>query len=276
MKKIIVTSIGLLLLTTTVFALDPLGPPISSPKGDSVAIVGLEYLYGEMDLHSDSFSLTTHPAFPALPTSIGFSSANIKDMQTKKLYASLISEIGNDNLDLFLRLGIADAELDRNANRDNFAGSIGDCDYDIVLGGGIRTTLYQSADGKLKWGMLAQLSYAQYDFGDRMSQINGSDVTLSATAKMLEIQIAAGPTYQVTDELSVYCGPFLSFVKGDLDFQGSIDGESCDGSTDIEQESELGGFIGLSTELAENTNFNIEFQLTDDAQAVGFCFIHRF
>jgi len=65
-------------------------------------------------------------------------------------------------------------------------------------------------------------------------------------------------------------------VKADADIDGTINGDVADGSTDIKQQSEFGGFIGLSTELAKNTNFNIEFQMTDDAQAIGFGFIHRF
>lgn len=276
MKKIIITSIGLLLLNTSAFALDPFGPPVATPKKDSSAIAGFEYLYGKMDLHSDSFSLITHPALPALPVSIEFSSANIKDVKTNKFYATLLSEIGDDNFDLFLRLGMSDANPDRNANRDNFASSIGNSDYDIALGGGIRKTFYQSADGKTKWGMLAQLSYANLDFDNKTSIINGYDVSLSAKLKMLEIQIAAGPSYQVTDSLSIYGGPFVSFVKGDINFQGSIDGDSCDGSTKLKQQSEFGGFIGLSKELKKNTNLNAEFQLTGDAQAFGFRLIHRF
>lgn len=276
MKKIIITSIGLLFLTTNAFALDPLGPPLATSKGDSLAIAGLEYLYGKMDLHSDSFSLITYPALPALPVSIEFSSANIKDVKTNKFYATLLSEIGDDNFDLFLRLGMSDANPDRNANRDNFASSIGNSDYDIALGGGIRKTFYQSADGKTKWGLLAQLSYANLDFDNKTSIINGYDVSLSAKLKMLEIQIAAGPSYQVSDSLSIYGGPFVSFVKGDINFQGSIDGDSCDGSTKLKQQSKLGGFIGLSKELTKNTNLNAEFQLTGDSQAVGFRFIHRF
>lgn len=276
MKKTIIISIGLLLLTTSVFALDPLGPPVATPKKNSAAIVGFEYLFGEMDLHSDSFVFTTHPILPALPITIPFSSATIKDVQSNKFYANLISEFGDDNFDFFLRLGLADANPDRSSNRGNLAGSLGDCDSDVVLGGGIRTTLFQSADGRTKWGLLAQLSYANLDYDDRLSTIDGYDVSLSTKIKMLEIQFATGPTYQLTDKFSIYGGPFLHFVKADADIKGTIDGESADGSTDIEQQSEFGGFIGLSTDLTKNSNFNAEFQLTDNARAVGFRFIHRF
>jgi len=229
MKKKKLPIIVLVFLTTNAFALDPLGPPVATPKQDSAAIVGFEYLYSEMDLHSDSFVFTTHPVPPALPVVINFPSANIKDFQSNKFYVNLISEIGDDNLDFFLRVGLADANPDRRSNRDNFAGSLGDCDYDVALGGGIRTTLFQSADGRTKWGLLAQLSYVNLDYDDRFSTIDGYDVSLSATVKMLEIQFAAGPAYQLTDKLSVYGGPFVSLVKADADIDGTINGDVADG-----------------------------------------------
>ena len=275
-KKIILTAIGFMFLTTSVFALDPLGPPLATSKKDVIAIAGFEYLYGEMDLHSESFTFTTDPIPPTPSVSLLFSSAKIKNIKTNKFYVNFIPNISGDNLDIFFRLGIADANPDKSTNRDNLAGNVGYSDHDIALGGGIRTTFYQSEDGIEKWGLLAQFSYTSLDFDENNYSVNGYDVSLSATIDMLEIQLAAGPTYNVTDELSIYGGPFLQFVKGNAEIKGSIDGESADGKCDLKQESELGGFIGLSTDLAKNTKFNIEYQLTADAQAVGFRFIHRF
>lgn len=268
MKKTIITSIGLLLLTTTVFALDPLGPPVASPKKDE-PIAGLEYLHSEMDLYADSMIVETPLG------NLQFPSAELKAIQMNKLYVNLLSTLG-DNYDIFLRLGITDASPDKGKNHNNLAGSIGDSDYGLTLGGGFRTTLYQSKDGKTKWGLLAQLSYAGLDFDEKTYSVNGSDVSLSANVDMLEIQLAAGPSYQVTDKISIYGGPFLHFVKGNAELRGNVNNVPVQGSSDLEQISELGGFIGLTTDLAKNTKFNIELQRTGDAQAVGFRFIHRF
>ena len=268
MNKTIITSIGLLFLATNAFALDPLGPPAASLNKEQ-PIAGLEYLYSEMDLHADSLIVATPLG------NLQFPSAKIEAIKMNKFYVNLNSILG-ENYDIFLRLGITDASPDKNKNQDNFGGYIGDSDYGLTIGGGIRTTLYQSRDGKTKWGLLAQLSYASLDFDEKIYSVNGSDVSLSATVDMLEIQIAAGPAFQVTDALSIYGGPFLHFIKGDTEIQGSVSEISVYGSSDLEQESELGGFIGLSTDLAKNTKFNIEFQHTGDAQAVGFRFIHLF
>lgn len=268
MKKAIIISIGLLLLTTSVFALDPLGPPMASPKKDH-GNVGLEYLYSEMDLYTDSMIMETPLG------NLQFPSAEIESIKMNKLYVNLTSSLLGDNYDMFLRLGITNSSFDKSKNQENLS-YIGDSDYDCALGGGFRTTFYQSNDRKVKWGLLAQLSYATLDFDDKTYSVNGSDISLSATVDMLEIQLAAGPTYQVTDEISIYGGPFLHFIKGSAELRGNVNKESVQGSSDIEQISELGGFIGLSTNLAKNTKFNIEFQHTGNAQAVGFSFIYRF
>lgn len=268
MKKIIISSIALLLLATSAFALDPLGPPAASLNKEQ-PIAGLEYLYSEMDLHADNLIVAT-----PLGT-LQFPSAEIEAIQMNKFYVNLKSVLG-DNYDIFLRLGITDASPDKNKNQDNLAGYIGDSDYGLTFGGGFRTTLYQSRDGRAKWGLLAQISYAGLDFNEKTYSINGSDVSLSANVDMLEIQLAAGPSFQITDQISIYGGPFLHFVKGNAEIQGNVNEVSVQGSSDLEQISELGGFIGLSTDLAKNTKFNIELQLTDNAQAVGLHLVHKF
>jgi len=277
MKKTIIISIVLSLMTTNAFALDPLGPPVATSKRVNI-IAGFEYLYSEMDLHADSLTVETPLG------NLQFPSAEIENIKMNKLYVNLISTFLSDNYDIFLRLGITDASPDKGKNQDNFAGHIGDSDYNLILGGGFRNTFYQSRDGKIKCGLLAQLSSASVDFDYKNYQVSGSDISLSATMKMLEIQLAVGPTYQVTDELFIYGGPFIHFIKGDVELRGNVDytvdgslrSINVDGSSDLEQKSEFGGFIGLSTDLTKNTKFNTEIQFTNDDQAVGFHFIHRF
>jgi len=286
MKKIITYSLIVLLTSGRAFALDPLGPPTASPKKEQSIMatfwrdwdesqhtdstyVDLEFIYGEMDLHAESLSMVT-----SLGT-LQFSSADLKAIQTNKFYVNLVSVLGNNN-DVFLRLGIMDANPNKSQNRDNLAGYIGDSDYGFTFGGGIRNTFYQSEDGKEKWGFLAQFSYTSLDFDKKNYLINGFETAFSATADVLEMQIALGPTYEITDKLSVYGGPFLHFVKGDMEIRGSIDGASGHGSCDLKQESEIGCYVGLSAELTRNSDFNVEYQFTDDAQAIGFRLIHRF
>lgn len=166
--------------------------------------------------------------------------------------------------------------MNKSQNRDNLAGYIGDSDYGFTFGGGFRSTFYQSEDGKAKLGLLAQFSYTNLDFDTKNYLFDGSETTFSATADLLEMQIALGPNYEIADRFSVYGGPFLHIVKGDMELRASIDGEPGRGSFDLKQESEIGYYVGLSAELTKNSDFNIEYQYTNDAQAIGLSLIHRF
>lgn len=271
MKKLPI--IIVLFLTVKVFALDPLGPPLTTKNKDQF-IAGFEYLTGEMDLHADNFNMSTPVG------TLQFPCDDFKDMELNRFHVNILTMFGN-NYDIFLRLGLTYIDPDRHSNQDNLAGSIGDSDSGFTYGAGVRATLFESNEGKVDWGFLAQFSYAQLDFDDKTYVVNGSDVVISKTTlDMLNIQIAAGPTYQLSDSLCVYGGPFLNFLNGEVELSGKVrvnDTEvKVEDSSDIEELSEFGGFVGLSTELAKNTNFNIEFQMTDDAQAIGFRLIHRF
>lgn len=314
MKKFIIYSLIVLLTGSQVFALDPLGPPTARPKKEipimptsqrdwdesqptsstfwrdwyesqptdstfwrdwdksqptgAIDLVELEFIYGEMDLHAGSLSILT-PHW-----TLQFPSAELKAIQTNKLYVNLVSSLGNNN-DIFLRLGIMDLNMDKSQNRDNLAGYIGDSDYGFTFGGGFRNTFYQSEDGKAKLGLLAQFSYTSLDFDKKSYLFDGSETTFSASADLLEIQIALGPNYEITDRFSVYGGPFLHFVRGDMELRASIDGEPGRDSCDLKG-SEIGCYFGLSAELTKNSDFNIEYQFTNDAQAIGLRFIHRF
>ena len=300
MKKIIAYSLIALLTSSRAFALDPLGSPTAISKKEQPitasfwrdwdeslptesifwrnwdesqptdsTYVGLEFIYGEMDLHAESLSMVTSQGTLLYP------SDEFKAIQTNKFYVNLVSVLSNNN-DIFLRLGIMDAKPNKSQNQDNLAGDIGDSDYGFTFGGGIRNTLYQSEDGKEKWGLLAQFSYTSFDFDKKDYLVNGFETTFSATADVLEMQIALGPNYEVTDKLSVYGGPFVHFVKGDMEIRGSINGKPGHGSCDLKQESEIGCYVGLSAELTKNSDFNVEYQFTNDAQAIGFRLIHRF
>jgi hypothetical protein len=75
------------------------------------------------------------------------------------------------------------------------------------------------------------------------------------------------------DNLSIYGGPFLHFVNGDLDFSGETldlgDRIGMEASGDIEEKSQFGGYIGASLDAKERTSFFLECQFTGDAWGIG-------
>ena len=80
---------------------------------------------------------------------------------------------------------------------------------------------------------------------------------------MQEIQIALGPTY-TAEGVMIYGGPFLHLIDGDMDLQSG----ATKVSADLEEESEVGGYIGAQFDIMENAAINVEYQLTGDAQGI--------
>jgi hypothetical protein len=235
-------------------AFDPIGPPTAQLKGVDRKRVAVEYSWSNMDIGSDNVDSLDQPA------------DTIEGFEFRKAYANFAIGASEES-EVFLRVGMAEADVDRNDNADNFAGNIGKSDQSLLLGGGGRATLFKK--DKIELGILAQMSYAEFDFGDSSYTLNGHAATLSTDIEIFEVQVAFGPTVEVHKNISIYGGPFLHFVAGDADLSGTIDGASRDVDTDLEQDSILGGYIGAQLDITENTGFNIEIQATDAGYAVA-------
>jgi len=110
---------------------------------------------------------------------------------------------------------------------------------------------------------------------------NHADFTVGCGIKgIMEIQVAVGPTYKLADRISIYGGPFLHFIVGDLDDEFS---EASGGglltsiySWDVDESSMFGGYIGAQVEIAENSSFGIEYQHTAAADALVVRLLWRF
>ena len=170
--------------------------------------------------------------------------------ETEKAETSMIfADIGYgivDQAEVFGRVGVVETEI------DDF-----DSGFEFAYGFGTRITITEQ--DAITWGGLFQIGWLEGD-----DTVLGEDVEVD----VYEIQIAVGPTYEA-ENVRIYGGPFLHLVDGDLEVM-SID------VADIEQESEIGGYIGGQFDLAENTNASVEFQFTADAwnisAGIGFGF----
>ena len=172
----------------------------------------------------------------------------LTDVEADTYFARLLFGIA-DGAELSARLGI---------------GEIEDLGNEFAWGVGAKATLVKS--GSLNWGALFQFTGL---YGDETDTISGFGVT--GDFDVYEYQVAVGPTLKI-GQLSVYGGPFLHFITGDADIR--ILGTTL--SYDLEQESEFGGYIGLSWDMVENTSLAVEYQATGDADAIGISLIHRF
>jgi len=258
-------------------AFDPMGPPTAGLKQSSLS-AGVEYMWSNMDIESYS----VHTKVNGIPAPGLFVSGTVKNVESNKIYANLGFGM-TDDWEVFLRLGAADADPDKSKNSDNLAGYTGCSDYGFAIGGGTKITFLKSENGKLKWGALAQVSWAILDFDRKSYSIDGYDATLSAEIDLLEAQLAVGPTYNLREGVSIYGGPFFHFINGEADLKGSIDGMPLKVSADLKQDSIFGGYVGIQIDIkpspSEVTNgcylFG-EFQFTGDGWGFGTGFGYKF
>jgi len=246
---------------STAFAFDPLGPPTAGFTGVGQTSVALEYSWSKMDLDMDGIP------------NLDLLSDTIENFEFNKIYTNL--GLGSsDGSELFLRLGVADADPDKSDNSDNVAGYLGKSDQSFLLGGGVKFTLYKREI--VKWGLLAQMSWANYDFDDRSYSIAGHNVALSTDIEIFEVQFAVGPAVNVRDNIAIYGGPFLHFLNGKAEQNGTIDGTSSEIDTDLKQDAILGAYVGIKLDITSHSDFNVEFQTTDAGYAVGGKMRYRF
>jgi hypothetical protein len=100
---------------------------------------------------------------------------------------------------------------------------------------------------------------------------------------MQELQIALGPTYELSKGISLYGGGFFHFMDGKLDLKGGTSttgipmiGYDLDSSYDIDQASELGTYIGAKIDATKNISYSIEYQHTASADAIALRLIWKF
>jgi hypothetical protein len=141
---------------------------------------------------------------------------------------------------------------------------------DFAAGAGIRATFFEVGD--LLLGGLLQASYAEFD-----GELDGPGWPSSdfVEVKITEAQLALGATYRWTDRLSVYGGPFAHVAMGDFDDTFTFHDDDLGGLVQshyywyIDEGPNYGAYLGALIALGRNSSFNVEYQLTSDANAVG-------
>jgi hypothetical protein len=256
------------------FALDPLGSASDKLKKGQFAI-GVDYSNSDMDFKAKGRSnLAIYNV--TIGSLVGIQSEkqrlNLDGVEVQKAYANLGYGI-TDNLEAFLRLGASDTDW-----RD---------DGDTHFSFGLRTGVTFYKKDALQLNALAQYSWAKSEFDSLplTTVVGGTPYPLLMSGKlnMHEIQIAVGPTYELTDGISLYGGGFLHFMYGKLDLKGSATTVGIpqfrydlDSSYDIDQVSELGVYIGARIKATNDISYSIEYQHTNSADAIAMRLLWRF
>jgi hypothetical protein len=258
------------LVASTAVALDPMGPPVAGLAEGQVK-VGIEYSRSTMDLELDNG--TWFELLDGVPLDAGEALPfTLKNFKANRTYAN-VGFGATDTLEAFLRLGGTEGRFGDSIweDQEKF-----DSSTDFAFGGGIKVTFYD--DGALQVGGLIQGSWAEYN-----GTLTAPHWTTSDRIEMdlTQVQIAVGGAYTWAERFSIYGGPFLHFVSGDLDDTFSLEDEITGGrltsnyNWEIDEDSVFGGYFGAQLEFTEHVFFNIEYQRTAAADAVGMSLLWR-
>ncbi len=295
MKKIVFKLLFTFILffsLSIALALDPMGPPVAElQKGQFSA--GAEYSSSRMDLSLNEGKITRRGYVNGSLTTVSYGPLKrytLSDLYMNKVWAKISYGVTED-WDVFVRLGVADMDFDYSKRMDCVnnvcqvfpLGQKFNGHTDFAIGLGTKVTFYKKEN--LKLGGLFQISWCQSDGKDRGSLPSASSITGVGTSyshsvdvDLVEIHVALGPDYQLTDNISVYGGPFFHFVDGKIKGRyyesgktstGTLVGYSSDYSYDIDQRAFFGGYVGLEMDVTKDVSANIEYQHTSAADALA-------
>ena len=261
---------------STALALDTMGPPSSGLKKGQFS-AGADYSYTNMDIELDDGRIVEKIfQFDSLAsvTSTKISSFTVKNLKMHKVYANIGYGIA-DNGEVFLRLGGMNADFSGNLFSTTSSESKDyDGDTGFAIGFGAKTTLYQQ--DKLKLGGLFQTSWASSE-----ATLGPAGLQESVELDIVEMQIAAGPSYNLTENITIYGGPFWHFISfGDSTIEGKkVISESSTGEVaiskatyEIDDNHYLGGYIGIDAEITKSVFYCIEYQHTVSSDARSYVY----
>lgn len=280
-KKLLVVVIAVVgVLCSTALAGAPLGPPRSLVKHGEWA-VNLEYGREEMDLKTYGKMKEAYIYEGEIVEEYcEYTVMQITNLELNAFFGSL--EYGLcDRWEVFLRLGIADAQDDitpmacaseEYEEEFNFDG-----DYGLAWGGGTKMTICQYGDWT--FGGVLQVTWLYPDESD-VEWVYPPDPNErfagKAELELRQIQAGIGATLDL-DNWFVYGGICWFFMRGDMDFNGSFyddadvgneEQERIDASHNVDEEQEFGFWAGLGCRLDTAVCF-AEAQIFDDYWLIG-------
>ena len=270
-SKILFVVLTICICNYQVYALDVMGPPAAELEEGRVDF-GIDYSYTDMDvdLHNGSYTDYFNGALYDWGDALD---VKLKDININKAYARFGYGL-TDSAEIFIRLGGMNTKFEDAIWEDS---EDFDSDVELAAGAGVKMTIYEEDNFKL--GGLFQFSSATID-----GQLESPNWLTSdyVEMNMTEVQVALGASCRCNENLTVYGGPFLHFVSGNIkDNMNQYSSDPAGQFTsefewDVEQRSVLGGYIGAQINVSEQCFLNFEYQQTSDASAFGMGMIFNF
>ncbi|HCO96462.1 MAG TPA: hypothetical protein DIU00_21400 [Phycisphaerales bacterium] len=242
MRNEILCGMVLLLWTGLAHGVTPIGPATSDLDQGQFAI-GFDYSNGDFETDYENLIAT----YSGLGTIVLPDKSISADLEG---YFGKVSYGIKDRWLVFARFGQVDIDSEK----------------DFTYGLGTKITLKESDE--LDLGLTAQINFLTNDesFSDSDWEYAEGELDFYVA------QIALGPVYK-SDKFRLYGGPFVDWADGDGDLSGRLiyEGTPIDVKArfDLKTELELGGYIGMSLEIAENLDIMAEYQITDNWDIFG-------
>ncbi len=251
----------------------PMGPATAF-LGEGRWAVGGEYAYEQTDL--EAFGTVTE-RFLNDTSFFWTQPVRIDDLTSNMFFGTLAFGIC-DNWDIFARLGAADAkdrivaltaDADAVERQDDFDGSFG-----LAWGAGTRATFCRF--GPWSFGGLMQVTWfrpGSSDFSIVDPLIPDESWVGDMKLNYWQAQASLAATYQA-DKWRFWAGPFLQFIRGDMNFNGAavLDGAGVSTirwASDLQESTQVGGHFGANWEVSDVFDVWVEGQITGDSWLVG-------
>ena len=251
----------------------PVGPA-TAIVGEGRWAVGAEYGYERSDL--EAFGRVEQQFFGGA-SFFWTQPFRIDDLTSHMVFGTLAYGVC-DTWDLFVRVGAANAkgtivvlpaDTDALTRQDDVDGSFG-----LAWGAGTRATFYRS--GPWSVGGLMQVTWfrpgdSPFTVADPL--IPDESWVGSVTLRHWQAQMAVAAAFEM-DGWSLWAGPFLQFVRGNLDFTGAavLDGAGVGTlrwTSEPQESSQIGGHFGARWELSPEWSLWLGGQITADSWLVG-------
>ena len=218
---------AILIFASTVQALAPFGPPVS-------------------DLKQGQFSLSA---------GYDYSESEFKGSNRDK--DVIVDGVRSNSLTVRPGYGIADdwkiyglvgaSDYHENSFNDGFQ---------TAYGFGTKVTVDKFE--KVSWGFLFQVGYKNNSDGST-KDVNGT-TSFEGKIDYYDVTLAIGPSYNFSEKLRLYGGPFLYILKGHLHYDSADTHETFI----LEQKATVGGYFGLEYDLCSNSSWFGEYHVLGD------------
>ena len=254
MKKtfVVMSMLFLAALNVDVFAIGNVGPPTAELKAGQWSIGG-DYVYSDIDLDTSKMKYTDSEG------GSGKTPFDFPKVKTHFYYATLGYGLA-ENWEVYGRLGIADIKGKVRWTDYSNEWEGGNFDNDLVWGVGTRYTFYQQ--DKVRWGVTAQMSWIDTSLEWKETDEDYGNVKETFDLSAFDLLVAVGPTVDMGG-WKLYGGPFFYMLDGDAEdketWSGAVEPSGWwKGSSDVEEDSSFGGYVGAAIPLTEKIDITFE------------------